>query len=131
MIDLNDSTTFRNLLELFSRDSQSVIRYQLFARTAEYEGLRELAALFRRLSDNHMTFSEGHLDFIRTVCDPLSRHQLGRTVANVASAIATELDEGRTIYPSFSHTADAEGFVDVASWLRTVGNSKNATVTRI
>lgn len=131
MVDLKDSETFRNLLELFSRDAQAAIRYQRFARTAEYEDCRELAELFRRLAENEALYAQGHLDFLRSVCDPISRQPFGHTVDNVAAALASETEDATTICPLFSRVAEAEGFVDIASWFRSIRASKAAAVSRL
>ena len=131
MVEFAESETFRNLVEFFSRSSQAAIRYQRFARTAEYEDRKELAELFTRLAENEALYAQGHLDFLRAVCDPLSQQPFGGSVANLEASAASEAEDAGGMLPHFSRIAEAEGLVDIASWFRSVGESKAGTLRRL
>lgn len=130
MPDFKDSQTLANLIEQFSRDAQAIVRYRLFARAAEYEGLREAADLFRRLAQNEAVYAEGHLEFIRAAYDPLSGHVFGETVDNLAAAASAEQQEV-DLEPDFSRIAEREGLVAIASWFRTIAVAKRAHLARL
>jgi rubrerythrin len=128
--ELKESRTLKNLIDLFSREAQILIRYRLFANTAKYEGFPEVAELFDRLTQHQSVLVEGHLDFLRTVGDPLSGLPLGHTDHNLDAALAGE-DEAETLYPLAARTAENEGFVDIASWFQTLAASKKLHCNQI
>jgi rubrerythrin len=130
LAELKGSGTLRNLLEFFAREAQILVRYRRFASTAKHEGFGAVADLFERLAQNQNVFIEGHLDYLRSVSDPLSELPLGRTVDNLSAALATE-EEAVVLYPSAWHTAGAEGFVDIASWFQTLAESKREQRDRL
>jgi rubrerythrin len=121
--ELKESRTLKNLIDLFAREAQILIRYGLFASTAKHEGFPEVAELFNNLTQHQRVLVEGHLDFLRTVGDPLSGLPLGHTNHNLDAALAGE-DEAETLYPLAARTAENEGFVDIASWFQTLAASK-------
>jgi rubrerythrin len=131
LTDFADSNTFRNLLEAFSRSAQAAVRYQRFARTAEYEQRAELAELFARLAENETLYAHGHLDFIRATCDPLSHRPFGGSGDNLAAAAAGEHEDATGTLPIFSRMAEAEGLADVASWFRSLHDEKANTLRRL
>lgn len=128
--ELKESRTLKNLIDLFAREAQALVRYRLFASTAKYEGFPEVAELFERLTQQQSVLVEGHLDFLRTVGDPLSGLPLGHTNHNLDAALASE-DESETLYPLAARTAENEGFVDIASWFQTLAASKKSHCNRI
>jgi rubrerythrin len=131
LLDFKDSQTLGNLIEQLSRDAQSIVRYRLFARTAEYEGLSETADLFRRLAQNEAVYAEGHLEFIRAAYDPLSRRVFGQTVENLAAATLAEQEDVGGLDPDFARVAECEGFDAIASWFRTLAVAKREHLARL
>ncbi|SRR6266436_366151 len=129
-LELKDSTTLKNLVELFAKEAQTLMRYRRFASTAKYEAFPKIAELFERLAQNQTVLVDGHLDFLRTVNDPLSGLPLGQTSDNLNAALASE-DALRRLYPLAAGTAEREGFVDIASWLRSTAASKKVHCERI
>jgi rubrerythrin len=118
-------------MHLFAREAQTLFRYEWFASTAQFENCKEAAVMFNRLVQNQSVIVHGHLDLLRNLCDPVSRLPIGSTADNLASALAAEEQEGTTLYSSVASLADAEGLVAVASWLRTLANSKRESAARI
>lgn len=123
LLELKESKTLKNLIELFSREAQTLICYRRFASTARHEGFPAIAELFERLAQSQAILVEGHLDFLRTVGDPLSGLPLGHTGDNLTAALASE-EESCRLYPSAARTAENEGFADIAGWLQTLAASK-------
>jgi rubrerythrin len=129
-LELKESRTLKNLIELFAREAQTLICYQRFANTARHEGFTMIAEMFERLAQNQTVLVEGHLDFLRTVGDPLSGLPLGDTGDNLNAAFANE-DSSGMLYQLASRTAEGEGFVDIASWLQSTEASKRLHRERI
>jgi rubrerythrin len=125
LIESKESRTLQNLIELFAREAQTLILYRRFASTAQHEGFPAVAELFERLAQNQTVLVEGHLDFLRMACDPLSGLPLGQTDDNLKAALAGEEASG-VLYPSAARTAEKEGYVDLASWFQTLAASKKA-----
>ena len=129
--ELTGSGTFQNLVDAFTRESQILSRYHLFARTAEYEGFSEVADLFKKLEQNQVVYIQGHLDFLRTACDPISGLPFCQTSENLAAAIAAEQEQATAAYPAFSCVAETEGFATISSWFQTLVRSKAEATSRI
>lgn len=124
MLELKESRTLKNLIELFAREAQTLIYYRRFASTARHEGFTAVAELFEQLAQSQTILVEGHLDFLRTVGDPLSGLPLGHTGDNLNAALASEEEARVSLYPSAARTAENEGFADIAGWLKTLSASK-------
>ena len=131
MSEENESQTFAQLIQLFAREAQTLFRYERFAATADFEGNKEAAALFKRLAQNQSVIVHGHLDLLRDFSDPVSGLPLGSTADNLSAALAAEEHEGSTLYGAAASLADAEGMTSVASWLRTLALSKQNSAARI
>ena len=130
LLEIKNSRTLKNLVELFANEAQTLIRYQRFASTARHEGFQTIAEMFERLSQNQTIVVEGHLDFLRNISDPLSGLPLGPTTDNLNAALAAEATS-QDIYSSATRMAEDEGFVDIASWLRSTAASKRIHQERI
>lgn len=131
MIDFNDSITLSNMVDLFAREAQTLVRYQAFAKAAKFEGFPEIATVFDRMAQNQYQLVGGHLDFLRTVCDPLTSLPLGSTNENLHAALSAETEETDRVYPDVAHTAMEEGFPSVASWFQTLASTKKNNVERL
>jgi rubrerythrin len=131
MNDLTESRTLENLVDLFAREAQTLIRYWRFASTARHEGFDITATLFERLAQNQVTLVEGHLDFLRNIGDPLSGQPLGPTQDNLRAALVAETESATALYPSVALIAATEGFASLASWFQTMAISKDVNVKRI
>jgi rubrerythrin len=129
-LELKESRTVKNLIELFAREAQALICYRRFASTARHEGFPAVAEMFERLAQNQVVLVEGHLDFLRMVGDPLSGLPLGHTSDNLDAALSGEESSGE-LYQLASRTAEGEGLVDIASWLQSTAASKRLHRQRI
>lgn len=131
MIDFNDSITLSNMVDLFAREAQTLVRYQAFAKIAKLESCPEIATVFDRMAQNQYQLVGGHLDFLRTVCDPLTGLPLGSTNENLHAALLAETEEMDKVYPDVARTAMEEGFPSVASWSQTLASTKKNNVERL
>jgi len=118
------------LAAALATEAMAAQRYGYFARIAEIEGRTDAAMLFSRLAESVACVAQGHLDVLRDAADDVER-PIGDTSTNLASAVATGLDEADSLYPRLKAAAMAEGLHDVASWLTTVMALKQAHLTRL
>jgi rubrerythrin len=130
-VGINESKTFADLVDLFAREAQTLVRFWRFASTARYEGFHNVATMFERMAQNQLTVVEGHLDFLRNISDPLTGEPLGPTEDNLRAALAAETESATALYPSVALTAATEGFASLASWFQTIAMSKDANVHKI
>ncbi len=92
-------TSLDNLQAAFAGESQAHMKYSAFAERAEREGLTEVARLFRAAAYAERIHATGHL---RTMGG------IGKTVENLAGAIAGETYEIEEMYPSFRAVAELD-----------------------
>ena len=132
--DMTDTRSPRNLAEglqaAFAAESMSAQRYASFARTAEIEGLVDVARVFSELAESAACAAQGHLDMLGYV-DPATGLPIGDSGLNLASAVAAALKESSGTYPDLAAAAHGEGVADTASWLETMAALKKWHVTRL
>jgi rubrerythrin len=131
VVDIAISKTLDNLVSIFARDAETLIRYRCFSTIARNEGFNEVAEIFDRLAETQLVIAEGHLDFLRTIGDPLNGLPLGTTRDNLAAALASEAYESGDLCPAIAGVAETEGFAAVASWFRSVGGLKELNTGRL
>ena len=125
MASIKGSRTEQNLLKAFAGESQARNRYTFFASVAKKEGYEQISAIFLETAENereHAKVFFKHLeggDLEITATYPAGR--IGTTAENLAAAAAGEKMEWGTIYPDFAMVAEAEGFTDVATSFREIG----------
>jgi len=128
--NLSGTKTFDNLKHAFAGESQANRRYLYFAKQADVEGQPDLAGLFRDTAEGETGHAYGHLDFIKQVGDPATGEPIGDTKKNLKAAIAGETYEYTEMYPSFSKTARAEGFEEIAEWFETLARAERSHAGR-
>jgi rubrerythrin len=116
MATLKGSKTHENLKAAFGNEAQANRRYLYFARLADVEGYPEIAGLFRDTAEGEAGHAHGHMDYLRTVGDPITGQPIGPTLANLEAAIAGETIEYTSLYPGMAATAREEGFSEIAEW---------------
>jgi rubrerythrin len=106
------SITIENLKKAFAGESQANRRYLAFARKAEDEGLQQAAKLFRAVAEAETVHALNHLRIMG---------ELKSTADNLATAVAGETFEFKTMYPEYLSEARKEGKQD-AVWTFDVAN---------
>ena len=129
MAELKDTRTHQNLKEAFAKESQANRRYLYFADKADIEGFSEIAGNFRDTSEGESGHAHGHLDFLRTVGDPVSGLAIGSTEDNLRSAMVSEESEAR-MYADFARMAREDGFVEIAEWFDTLSRAERSHANR-
>ena len=91
--------TINNLKEAFAGESQASQKYLAFAKKAEKEGFKNVAALFRTAAAAERIHAEAHLG---------AMDGIGSTAENLAAAVAGETYEFTEMYPPMLKQAEAE-----------------------
>lgn len=89
-----------NLMEAFAGESQANRKYAIYSLKAEKEGFKNVARLFKAVSDAEAIHARKHLEVAGKV---------GSTLENLTAAMEGEQYEFSTMYPEFIETAKAEG----------------------
>ena len=127
---LKETKSEQNLKEAFAGESQANRRYQYFARAADIEGFPDIAGLFKDTADAETGHAFGHLDFLKEVGDPVTGVPIGKTEANLKSAIEGETYEYTQMYQGMAKTAREEGFPELAEWFETLAKAEKSHAGR-
>ena len=93
------SKTRENLESAFAGESQANRKYLFFAETAESEGQKRIARLFRAAGDAETVHALNHLKVLQGIKS---------TAENLQTAISGENHEFTEMYPQFIETANSE-----------------------
>lgn len=119
MAEMKGSRTERNLLKAFAGESQARNRYTYFAKTADKEGFKQIAAIFLETADQEMTHAKRFFQKLKggmveiTAMYPAG--VIGTTAENLEAAAGGEHEEWSLLYPEFANVAREEGFPDVGA----------------
>lgn len=106
-------TTRANLEHALRGEALAAVKYWLFEREAEAEGLEDVAELFERIG------KEERREHAREIATLLGLP--GSTRENLRSAIEGEVDEHRRLYPGFASEARQAGDIDAAERFQELG----------
>ncbi|WP_456452775.1 ferritin family protein [Hydrogenimonas sp.] len=113
--------TLVNLMKAFAGESMARNRYEYFAKVADKEGYRDIAAHFQRAADNEKTHAKLELALHNRMATG-SQNSFGTTMQNLQSAIDGENYEHTDMYPDFAKIAEEEGYEEAARLFRNIGN---------
>jgi len=104
------------------REAMAVFKYMVFAKQAEKDGYRQIAAAFREIAMQE--FEHGKLWF--------DRLGLGgkNTEENIIAAMTGERDETRSFYPGASDVAKEEGYSELSERFKEIGEVENVHMGR-
>ena len=110
--------TMVNLLKAFAGESQARNKYEYYAKVAQKEGYRDIAAHFQRAANNEKQHAKLELKLHNMMKDSAN---FGDTLANLQDAINGEHYENVTMYPDFEAIAKEEGHNDAARLFKAIG----------
>jgi rubrerythrin len=119
-VELKGSRTAANLMLAFAGESQARNRYTFAASVARKEGLEHVAAVFEETALNekeHAKLFFKHLAPLgATAVEIRGSYPVvaGDTAAQLAAAVAGEMEEWEALYPEFARVAREEGFSEIA-----------------
>lgn len=114
---LQGTETERNLKATLSDEGSDRAKYLYCARSADAEGLPEVADLFREVADEEAAHADGTLRFLTGI-------KVGSTEFNLRTSVKGETGASTKVYPGFAETAEAEGFQEIAAWFRTIAKTE-------
>lgn len=126
MTKLKGSKTEKNLLKAFAGESQARNRYTYFASAAKREGYEQISGIFLETAENEKEHAKMFFKFLEggeveiTAAYPAGK--IGNTADNLLAAAEGEKMEYSSLYPAFEKTAREEGFPDVATAFKEIGD---------
>ncbi|MEW8978975.1 MAG: rubrerythrin [Symbiobacterium sp.] len=139
-MNLKGTKTLENLMKAFAGECQARARYMMYAKVADKEGLKQIAAIFQETADNEMAHAnrffklaaaglEGEMPAMVEInaSYPVA---IGNTLENLKAAAAGENEEWAHMYPEFARIAEEEGFKEIATAFRMIAKAETAHETR-
>jgi rubrerythrin len=115
-----ENLTLVNLMKAFAGESQARNRYEYYAKVAQKEGYRDIAAHFQRAADNEKTHAKLQLA-LHNRMKFNSENNFGDTLENLQDAINGEHYENTSMYPNFAAIATQEGESEAAALFNAIG----------
>ena len=139
-MNLKGTKTLENLMKAFAGECQARARYMMYAKVADKEGLKQIAAIFQETADNEMAHAnrffklaaaglEGEMPAMVEInaSYPVA---IGNTLENLKAAAAGENEEWAHMYPEFARIAEEEGFKEIATAFRMIAKAETDHETR-
>ena len=129
MKSVKGTKTEQNLLKSFAGESQARMRYTYFAKIADKEGYKQIAAIFLETADQEMVHAKRMFKYLEggmveiTAMYPAG--VLGTTEENLVEAAAGENEEWTELYPHFADVAEEEGFKEIATMYRMIAKAES------
>ena len=126
MAKIKGTETEKNLLKAFAGESQARNRYTYFASAAKKEGYEQISAIFLETAENEKEHAKIFFKYLEggdaeiTATYPAGR--IGTTAENLLEAANGERMEYSSLYPEFEKKAREEGFNDVATSFKEIGD---------
>ncbi len=125
MASLKGSKTEKNLLASFAGESQARNRYTFFASVAKKAGFEQIAAIFLETADNEKEHAERFFEFLEggelEINASYPAGKIQDTAANLEASAEGENLEWTKLYKEAEETARDEGFEEIASVFKEIG----------
>ena len=125
MKSIKGSETEKNLLKAFAGESQARNRYTFFASTARNEGFEQISAIFTETADNEKEHAKIFFKYLEggdvTITATYPAGKIGTTSENLLAAANGEKEEWGELYPEFEKIARKEGFLEIATSFKEIG----------
>jgi len=117
---VTENLTLVNLMKAFAGESQARNKYEYFAKVAQKEGYRDIAAHFQRAANNEKSHAKLELSLHNRMATD-SDSNFGNTMENLQAAIDGENYEHTSMYPDFAKIAKEEGYSEAARLFKGIG----------
>lgn len=125
MPELKGSETEKNLLKAFAGESQARNRYTYFASVAKKEGFEQISAIFQETAENEKEHAKIFFKYLKggdtEITAEYPAGKIGTTKENLLAAAEGEKAEWDVIYPNFKQVAEKEGFQEIATSFKEIG----------
>ncbi len=115
---VTDNLTWVNLMKAVAGESIARNKYEFYAKVAQKEGYRDIAAHFQRAANNEKTHAKLQFKLYNLQKDGEELHD---TISNLKNAIAGESFENLTMYPEFAEIAVQEGNMEAEKLFKAIG----------
>ena len=134
MADMKGTGTERNLLAAFAAGSQASVRYAIYAKKAKKEGYEQICGVFLETAEQERVHAKRLYKLMAglsaEVTMPLTAHEVGATLANLALSAAGESRSGLETYPAYAAKAREEGFAEAALVFENLAKAELAHMAR-
>lgn len=117
-MSLRGTQTEKNILAAFAGESQARNRYSYYAKQADKEGYKQIAAIFEETADQEREHAKRLFKMLQggevEITASFPAGVIGTTADNLREAAAGEQHECTSMYPDFAGTARSEGFAEIA-----------------
>ena len=113
-MELKGSKTEQNLMTAFAGESQARNKYTYYASKAKKDGYEQIAAIFEETANNEK-------EHAKLWFKQLHNGEVPETLTNLKDAASGENYEWTDMYKEFEETAKEEGFKEIASLFKMVG----------
>lgn len=125
MASIKGTKTEKNLLKSFAGESQARNRYTYFASVAKKEGFEQISAIFLETADNEKEHAKVFFKFLEggdvEITAEYPAGKIGTTAENLLEAAEGERLEYSSLYPEFEAVARSEGFEEIATAFKEIG----------
>ena len=118
---ITENLTLVNLMKAVAGESMARNRYEFYAKAAQKEGYRDIAAHFQRAANNEKQHAKMQLA-LHNRMKYERENNFGTTEENLQDAINGESYENTTMYPEFAKIAKEEGHKEAARLFKGIGN---------
>ncbi len=133
--------TANNLMIGFIRESQTRIRYEIYAEIAKSENLLLISKTFRDLAIQNFSNANWFYEMLQQLkkdeffeslmVEVKSPTTYSTTIHNIESSIEEEDEEWQNLYPNYANTAETEGYKNIAKKLRKFAQIKRNQSQRL
>jgi rubrerythrin len=122
---LKGTRTEKNILAAFAGESQARNRYSYYAKQADKEGYKQIAAVFEETANHEREHAKRLFKMLQggdvEITASFPAGVIGTTAANLREAASGERHECTSMYPEFAATARNEGFPEIARVFEAIG----------
>jgi rubrerythrin len=117
-MSIKGTRTEKNIVAAFAGESQARNRYTYYAKQADKEGFRQIAAIFEETANHEREHAKRLFKMLPggevEITASFPAGIIGTTAANLREAAAGEHYECTSMYPDFAATARSEGYPEIA-----------------
>lgn len=128
MKSIKGTQTEKNLLKSFAGESQARMRYTYFAKEADKEGYKQIAAIFMETAEQEKEHAKRMFKYLEggmlEITSTFPAGVIGTTAENLDAAAAGENEEWAELYPHFADVAEEEGFKEIATMYRMIAKAE-------
>ncbi len=121
---IKNSKTEQNLLNAFAGESQTKIRYEIFAKVAKKEGYKQISNILQETANQEKEHAKRFFKFLESgtvqITASYPAGKIGTTKENLKAAAEGENEEWADLYPQFAEIAEEEDFSAVADAFRMI-----------